>query len=151
MLIQEALNRLQRIITTLPATIEKIDEQAFVFKKDPHVWSKKEILGHLIDSASNNHHRFIRAQYEDAPMISYDQDRWVSENGYQQMEIKQLIAFWVSYNTHLLDIINRMTADKLAKNCMLADDTQVDLGSLFVDYVHHLDHHVSQLTKADLA
>ena len=146
-MIQEALNRLELVIATLPAAIGKIDEQIFTLKKNPKTWSKKEILGHLIDSASNNHHRFIRAQYEDAPAISYDQDLWVKENGYQQMETQQLVAFWVSYNKLLLEMISRMTANKLAKQCRLADDTLIDLNDLFVDYVNHLTHHVSQLTK----
>lgn len=144
-MIQEALSRLAVIIATLPARLEQFTEEDFSYKRQPGKWSKKEILGHLIDSASNNHHRFIRAQYEQTPLIVYDQDVWVKENNYIALDTATLIAFWSLFNTHILGIIGNMPAEKLAKHCSQPDGTLVDLNYLFNDYVCHLDHHIKQL------
>ncbi len=146
-MIEHTLFRLERLISTLPTQIDQLSEDDFTAKKAAGSWSKKEILGHLIDSASNNHHRFIKAQYEDRPLISYDQDKWVDENDYQSANKQDLIVFWLALNKHLLRLLQNMPPQKLAKTCRLPNDLQVNLSDLFIDYVDHLEHHVAQLIR----
>lgn len=76
------INRLEYLCNTIPELLIQIDEQIFSEKINPAKWSKKEILGHLIDSATNNHHRFVRVQFETNLKISYDQNKWNQYNFY---------------------------------------------------------------------
>jgi hypothetical protein len=76
-MINAALNRLEYLLKTIPALLNALDENEFSFKPAENKWSKKEILGHLIDSASNNHQRFVRAQFEEHANIFYHQNEWV--------------------------------------------------------------------------
>ncbi len=104
-MIEKSIQRLQYLCTTLPALLSKIEENDFSHKPSSNKWSKKEILGHLIDSATNNHQRFIRVQFEYVPTISYDQNNWNSHTHYNQIDSKQLISFWTAYNRQLIEII----------------------------------------------
>lgn len=122
----------------------KMDEETFSYKTNPNKWSKKEILGHLIDSATNNHHRFVRGQFEHIPLITYNQDQWNMYNYYQQIATKQLIHFWEAYNRQLLAVLLQLPASYYtqlvntgAQNCTLA--------FLVQDYVTHLEHHLKQI------
>ena len=72
----QALEKLNYIVEKVPKLLSQISEEKISEKPSPNKWSKKEIIGHLIDSATNNHHRFIRGQFEDIPDIRYDQDEW---------------------------------------------------------------------------
>ena len=88
-MIDEAIHKLTAIVAEYPDRFLRIPETKFSFKPSPQKWSKKEILGHLIDSATNNHHRFVRVQFEDKPAIYYDQDMWVYYNYYNELSSKQ--------------------------------------------------------------
>ncbi len=109
-------------------------------------WSKKEILGHLIDSATNNHHRFVRGQFEEHPEISYDQNNWNKYNYYQQLDIQQLISFWTVYNKQLLAIIREIPTANLIRACMIGSNL-VTIEFLINDYVKHLAHHLKQIVE----
>ena len=74
----ETIARFEDILHTLPQRLIEIPEAAATYKPDPDRWSKKEILGHLIDSASNNHQRFVRAQFTARlEFPEYEQKSWV--------------------------------------------------------------------------
>src|ERR1035438_6981326 len=80
--------------------------------KTPAAWSRKEELGHLIDSASNNHLRFVRAALEpEFHGPSYDQNGSVTLHGYQEMGWRDLLEFWRQYNTLLIEVIARIPED----------------------------------------
>lgn len=101
-MIQKPLARLTYLCHTLPDLLTALDETLFSEKPNAAQWSKKEILGHLIDSATNNHQRFVRSQFEAVPTIVYDQNQWNTYNYYPHISKKQLIAFWTVYNQQLL-------------------------------------------------
>src|SRR5688572_12643881 len=89
------IEELNGIIDSFSSKIHGLDERDFASKPFPNKWSKKEVLGHLIDSGQNNLRRFICGQYESAPpKIRYDQEFWVIANGYQQMDREEVIALW---------------------------------------------------------
>lgn len=145
-MITEAIDRLGELLKTVPTRLYEIDETAYASKPNPAKWSKKEIIGHLIDSAANNHQRFIRIQIEELPSIRYDQDYWVAAGHYQSMNTNDLIRFWEAYNRHLLELIRRITADKLEKKCMVGTATYT-LAFVINDYVDHLEHHLKQIVS----
>ena len=140
-----SLQRLQYLCEMIPTLLAGIPEEDFSFKPKPEKWSKKEILGHLIDSATNNHQRFIRAQYEEVPTIFYDQNKWNELSHYNEKNSEQLVRFWTVYNQHLLHIIQNIPEESLSRQCNSGDGTPMTLEWLIDDYVKHLEHHLHQI------
>ena len=134
------------VIVAADSRLREIDESAAAHKTAPGVWSKKELLGHLIDSASNNHQRFVRLQLADVLQLpKYEQEGWVRVQGYQTADWTSLIALWRAYNLHLARLIRDVAPDALAHTCRVGDDDPVTLQFLMEDYVAHLEHHLLQL------
>ncbi|HMR86648.1 MAG TPA: DinB family protein [Saprospiraceae bacterium] len=146
-MVTQSINRLDTLINIIPDLLLNMDESDLTLKTSPEKWSKKEILGHLIDSAANNHQRFIRGQYEDVPTIFYDQNQWNNLSHYHGMNTNQIIAFWTMYNQHLLHIIKHITNDNLQKKCRAFDGYTYTLEFLINDYVAHLEHHLRQVVS----
>ncbi len=144
-MIDEAIHKLTAIVKEYPERFKNIPEAKFSFKPSPQKWSKKEILGHLIDSAANNHQRFIRVQFEDKPEISYDQDMWVFYNHYNDIPSEQLIHFWAAYNLQLIEVMKRLPSENLLRECKMRDGNHLTLDYLVNDYVVHLQHHLNQI------
>jgi len=122
-----------------------MEEPGFSMKPEPSKWSKKEIIGHLIDSATNNHQRFVRAQFEDMPSIVYDQDKWNQHNYYQQIDKQQLIDFWTIYNRQLATLARLMPTQFWQRECKTNGGQNHTLAFLLEDYVRHLEHHLRQV------
>jgi hypothetical protein len=144
-MIEDAIKKLTVHCIEFPELLKGISEIKFSIKPSPGKWSKKEILGHLIDSATTNHQRFIRVQFENRPCIFYDQDNWVAYNRYNELTAKQLIRFWTVYNKHLVEVIRRIPEEKLRRECKMRDGKYVTLAFLINDYVTHLEHHIRQI------
>ena len=124
----------------------KISSEIAGTKPAPNKWSKKEILGHLIDSASNNHQRFVRAQL--VPNFSfpeYEQEKWVKLQNYQGKPWIELIEFWKNYNLHLLHIVSAIPKEIMNRTCKVGDKEPVSLLQLFDDYINHMKHHLCQV------
>ena len=141
---EKAINRLNFIIAKAPSILLAIGEKNMSAKPSPNRWSKKEILGHLIDSATNNHQWFVRGQFELNPEISYDQNKWNTFSFYQDIESKQLIDFWTIYNKQLIEIISRIPTENLVKQFKVGENSAT-LEFFIIDYVEHLEHHLKQL------
>lgn len=139
-----SLQRLVFIIDKVPSILTQISEEKMSEKPSPNKWSKKEIIGHLIDSATNNHQRFVRGQFEVIPEIHYDQNRWNEYSYYQQIDCKQIISFWTIYNRQLVEIIKRIPSENLKKQINVGDNL-LTLEFLINDYVGHLEHHLKQV------
>jgi hypothetical protein len=126
-------------------------------------WSSKQIIGHLIDSAANNHARFILGQLKDDLVFpGYDQNGWVENNHYQQAPWTQLVDLWRAYNLHLHHVMSHAAKQKLNTPCTLhtlqeiafktvPQAEPVTLEYLMKDYVDHLKHHLNQIFSAKQA
>ena len=143
-MITRAINRLEYLCDAIPPLLSGIEAEMFSKKEQHDKWSKKEILGHLIDSATNNHQRFVRGQFEDSPAIAYDQNKWNEYNFYQQMDASQVIAFWTVYNKQLLALMKHIPRENLQRTCTVGSKP-VTLEFLINDYVEHLEHHLMQI------
>lgn len=143
-MIATAIDRLEYLCAAIPPLLLQIDEETFSRKERPDKWSKKEILGHLIDSATNNHQRFVRGQFEDNPAIVYDQDKWNEYNFHQQTDPRQLIDFWTIYNKQLLFLVKHISQEHLQRTCLVGGSF-LTLDFLINDYVGHLEHHLRQI------
>lgn len=145
-MIEKALNRLEYIINLTPKMLTEISEENMSTKPSPTKWSKKEIIGHLIDSATNNHQRFVRGQFENIPEISYEQNNWNEFSFYNQIESKQIISFWTIYNKQIIEIIKRIPKENLEKQIKIGNNI-LTLEFLIIDYVEHLEHHLKQIIE----
>lgn len=117
----------------------------------PGGWSSKQILGHLIDSASNNHQRFVRAaQQGSLDFPGYDQEGNVRLQAPQDAEWELLVSLWASYNRYLAHVIERLPADKLDTVCRIGSGKPVTLGFVATDYLTHMLHHLRQIGAADV-
>ena len=145
--------------TILSATtrLKDITEEQSRRRSSEDSWSPIEILGHLVDSAANNHQRFVRAQFtDDLVFPGYEQDRWVSLQKYRDESWADVIQLWSAYNLHLLHVVSVIpenvltkarenhSVDQIAFN--LADRNKpATLECLIRDYVDHLKHHLDQI------
>jgi hypothetical protein len=143
----KTIERLKYLCNIIPPLLSAIDEQAFSFKPAPNKWSKKEILGHLIDSANNNHQRFVRARFEDVPTIFYQQDNWNKYGYYNLVGSEQVIALWAAYNNYLAELISHIPEEALGRECKTDDGKSHTLEFLINDYVDHLEHHLKQIVN----
>jgi hypothetical protein len=124
----------------------KLSELEVSQKPVPDKWSKKEILGHLIDSASNNHQRFVRAQQvTELRFPVYKQVDWVKTQNYAAENWKDMLNLWIALNKHLAHIINQIPPEKLSVICWLGDNKPITVEELIVDYIRHVEHHLKQI------
>lgn len=132
----------------MPRLLGMSEEEA-VHRPAPGKWCRKEILGHLIDSAANNHQRFVRAQPgEELRFPGYAQDEWVARQCYAEEDWSDLVDLWSSWNAHLSHVIARLPQGALSSNCRIGAGEPVTLGFLVEDYVRHLEHHLQQIDPA---
>ena len=143
--VQQAAQRLIYLCDIIPGKIRAIKDTDFIHRPAPGKWSRQEILGHLLDSAANNHQRFVRGRVENVPTISYNSDAWVSAQQYQHQDRQLMLQLWEAYNRHLAAIVQVIPEDDLLKCCKYADGTVLPLQFLIEDYVHQLEHHLQQI------
>ena len=135
----------QTIDAVLPK-LRAISDAAAGEPRAPGKWSRKEIIGHLIDSASNNHQRFIRAQQGTALSFPpYDQNHWSASQHCNERPWDALVTLWHAYNAHLAHVIAHIPDRHLAVPCVIEHATPVTLEFLVTDYVVHLRHHLAQV------
>ncbi len=154
---KEFLDDFRNTIVSATARLSNIPETQSGQKNSPDDWSAKETIGHLIDSAANNHQRFVRAQFTDDLVFSgYEQDQWVSSQKYRDESWSEVIQLWSSYNLHLVHVASaipeavltkprsRHTLDQIAFNLVDKNDSTT-LEYLIRDYLDHLRHHLDQI------
>ncbi|HRI61407.1 MAG TPA: DinB family protein [Saprospiraceae bacterium] len=139
-------NNLSEAIEYARPQLEAMSESQAAFKTRPEKWSAKEIIGHLIDSAANNHQRFVRAQMGVTALqpYRYAQDNWVKVQEYQSADWKALVSLWYFYNVHLAHVIAGMQAEFLDNELDVWDEPAT-LRFVAEDYVRHLKHHLDQI------
>ena len=154
---EQFLEDFRDTIVTAKARLSDMSETQSRQKSSPEDWSPVEVLGHLIDSAANNHQRFVRAQFTDDLVFSgYEQNQWVSSQKYSDESWPDVIQLWSAYNLHLLhvasvipeDVLTKArsphTLDQIAFNLVDKND-EATLEYLIRDYVDHLRHHLNQI------
>jgi len=146
--VSEVAAELRSIAGSFSKELLAADPKAAARRPAPGTWAPKEVLGHLIDSAANNHQRFVRAQQGDALMIAgYEQNHWVNSQGYIDADWAHLVALWTHLNLHLADVISRIPSGKYPVKVTIGGDSPVTLELVIVDYLRHLNHHMAQIRE----
>ncbi|HEY0528299.1 MAG TPA: DinB family protein [Gemmatimonadaceae bacterium] len=137
--------------------LEKISDEQSRQRRAAGKWSPREIIGHLVDSASNNHQRFVRAQFQDSLLFpGYEQDAWVDRQGYHDAPWRELLSLWSSFNLHLARVMELTPTEDRTRPRTNHNLDQIawkpipktepaTLDYFMADYVGHLKHHLAQI------
>jgi hypothetical protein len=150
-------DELRRVIAAAMPRLLAMPEAQAAAVPAPGKWSAKQVIGHLIDSASNNHQRFVRAQFtDDLVFPGYQQDAWVAAQRYQAAPWPELVSLWQHFNLHLARVIEAVPPDirtrpRTRHNLHqlawrpVAESQPATLEYFMADYVGHLTHHLAQI------
>src|SRR5436305_5575874 len=128
MSVDAAADRLAEILASAPARLAKITDEDAARRAGPDRWAPKEILGHLIDSASHNHQRFVRGQlFSAADLPTYEQESWVKTQNYATEPWPDLINLWLLFNRHLLHVMRTIPEASLKTPMSIGGDAPVPL------------------------
>jgi hypothetical protein len=142
----DAIARFDELLKAVPQRLVDLSDDAVTRKPAPDRWSKKELVGHLIDSAVNNQLRFVRAQSaRRSESQRYEQEFWVATQGYATESWPDLVNLWLLLNRHLLHVVKAMPAEVLPHECVIVGYGEMTLEALIVDYVQHMEQHLAQL------
>jgi hypothetical protein len=144
---ETVVKELESIVESYSQKFTQISDQDFSAKPNPDKWSRKEVIGHLIDSAHNNLRRFIVGQYDHQPNIVYQQDFWVKANTYQQAPKDDVIQLWRLINLQIAAVLASMPKENYSRICNTGKNTP-ELNTiewLAADYVKHMKHHINQV------
>ncbi len=145
---KQSIQKLEHLLSTASNYFRKTEEDILTYKSAEASWSKKEILGHLIDSGINNLQRFTEIQFSDKPfkMHSYNQNELVKANRYNAATTEEILNFWLALNERVKAIMEAQTEETLAYKILLYDGKETtDLRFLMTDYVEHMEHHLNKI------
>jgi DinB superfamily len=154
---QDYVMELRKAIAEATPKLLALTDDESARRPAPDRWSPREIVGHLIDSASNNHQRFIRAQFQDELAFQgYEQEAWVRVQRYQDAPWKELVTLWQTYNLHIARVMEaapeqERTRERGRHNLnqigwqTVPEDKPATLDYLMSDYVGHLKNHLRQI------
>jgi hypothetical protein len=109
-------------------------------------WTRKQIVGHLLDSAANNRQRFVRAAMDGSYTgPQYGQDAWVVAHGYAEQPWETLLRWWLAEHEILMAVVDRIPEERLEARCGIGGEAPVTLRFLIEDYVTHQQGHFKQL------
>ena len=142
----ESIKNLELYLNLVTNYITSNNNESLSLKPSIDKWSKKEILGHLIDSGINNLQRFTEIQFKEKPysIRTYNQAELVLANQYQEAEVLEILGFWLSINRRILSIMKNQNKETLRYEIKI-DNEYNNLEFLMNDYVVHLKHHVNQI------
>lgn len=143
--VPQALAELREALDAASYSLSSLDEAAADAPRDGGGWTRKQILGHLIDSANVNLQRFLRGQVQPGFSLLYPQNEFVELNAYTDRSFTDLLALWLAVNRQLLHVAERIPIDKLDNLCGQGDGEDWTLRFRVIDYVGHMQHHLKQI------
>jgi len=148
---QTVARELREVVRSAAPQLARLSDQAAEQPWAPGKWSRKQLLSHLVDSASNNHQRFTRAALA-GPLTfpGYDQNGLTRLQQPDALRWATLVALWENYNEFLAHVIERLPPESAETPCVIGGDVSGTLAFLTRDYLEHLKHHVNQLTGGSL-
>ena len=138
--------KLSDVTSSAEAVLQQVSEAESLKPILSGGWSRKQLLGHLIDSASNNHQRFVRAALQGSlEFPGYEQQQWVRVQAVEEAPWPVLVALWASYNRYLAHVVAHLPAAQLEAPCRIGSGEPVTLRFLADDYLRQLLHHLTQI------
>jgi hypothetical protein len=140
------------LIEEWESKLSELSNEVITERRNSQNRNIKQILGHLIDSASNNIHRYVHLQYRESPLefpnyaSEGNNDRWIAIQSYQTEEWVKMIRLWIYINYHLIHVIRHINPDKLDNVWIAGPGRQISLKDMVIDYLRHLKLHLSEIT-----
>ncbi|MDR0894069.1 MAG: DinB family protein [Prevotellaceae bacterium] len=142
------------VIETEEKRLSDLPLEVITQKRNKQNRTIKQILGHLIDSASNNHQRMVRLQYSKNllffPDYRQDNDLWISLQDYQNADWCNLIQLWKFYNLHIIQVIHSVDMTKLDSYWCDFEGTKVTLQEMIEGYLEHLHLHMEEIRELEI-
>ena len=148
---------LNRLINDWEARLIALPNHIVSDRKNKQHRTVKQILGHLVDSASNNTHRIIHLQYQQSPLqypnyaTNGNNDRWIAIQNYQDEDWTALVNLWKYSNQHIIHVINNVDTSKLGNTWQNAENSYVSLKDIIMDYYRHLKLHLDEINELIVA
>ncbi|MDD4032497.1 MAG: DinB family protein [Bacteroidales bacterium] len=142
-----------RLIIEWEPKLAMLPEEVISTRRNSQNRTIKQILGHMVDSASNNTHRIVHLQYQKSPLIFPDyanlgnNDRWIAIQNYQHENWNDLIQLWKYSNLHIVHVMNHVSPEKLNHEWISALNEKVTLESMMMDYLRHFKLHLSEIEE----
>jgi len=146
-------NELVNLVEEWEPKLSSLSEDILTNRKNNQHRTIKQIVGHMVDSASNNTHRIIHLQYQPSPLIFPDyanlgnNDRWIAIQDYQTENWVDLVQLWKYSNFHIIHVMKHVDIDKLENEWITALNQRVTLDSMMVDYLHHMKLHLKEIDE----
>lgn len=143
-------SHIEKAVYSACERLSKLSDKEVQRRPNESEWSIKEIIGHLVDSASNNHQRWVRLQIADDlrfPDYQSDNERWVRIQQYNDQAWEALLALWRFFNLHLSTIVRGVDKACLRNRWIINENSTVTLNDLMLDYLDHLNAHLDQIQK----
>lgn len=144
-------NEILQLINEWKPKLLSLPTDVITQKRNSQGRTIKQILGHLVDSASNNNHRIVHLQYRENPMefpnyaTNGNNDRWIAIQNYQDENWEDLVQLWKYYNKHFVHVVNNINPDKLDNAWISATNKYITLKEMVLSYLDHLKLHLKEI------
>jgi hypothetical protein len=144
-------HELRKLITEWELRLQALPEEVIRDKRNSQNRTIRQIVGHLVDSASNNIHRIVHFQYQSSPMVFPDyanlgnNDRWIAIQDYQTEDWNNLVQLWKYINLHIIHVIYHVDVEKLDHVWITATNEKVTMRDMILDYLRHFKLHLSEI------
>ena len=149
---REVARQLGDVLEVVLPRLRELSEAQGGEGRYPGAWSRKQVLGHLVDSATNNLHRFVRAQIQgELAFPGYEQEEWVKVEAWEERPWSEIVELWAALNRHVAHVIAHITPEGGGVSCRIGSGDPVTLAFVTEDYVRHLRHHLGQILEPEAA
>jgi hypothetical protein len=149
----EPLKELRSLVNEWEAILIKLPAQTISKRRNSQKRNIKQILGHMVDSASNNTHRIIHLQYQTSPLIFPDyanlgtNDKWIAIQNYENEDWESLVQVWKYTNLHICHVIENVNETKLENKWISATKEEISLKEMILGYLPHFKLHISEIEE----
>lgn len=133
--------------------LQLLNEEQITIPRNSQHRNIRQILGHMVDSASNNTHRAVHLQYRENPVefpnyaTNGNNDRWIAIQNYEQEDWQHLIQLWKYSNLHYAHVVRQIRAEFLQQKWIAAPNVLVSLDEMVTDYPLHLYLHLNEIEE----
>jgi hypothetical protein len=145
---KEIADQLREITIREEAFLTSLSDDTVTGRRNGQGRNAKEILGHLIDSASNNHQRMVRLQYCEEllfPDYTRQNDQWIAIQRYGEAPWEELVALWKHYNLHMARVIGSADPAKGENFWRDSEGEKITLRYMTEIYLYHLEMHIGEI------
>ena len=150
---QPVVQEIERLVNVWEPKLQGLSNEIISTRTNKQNRSIKQILGHMIDSATNNTHRIVHLQNLQSPLVfpnyasNGNNDRWIAIQNYQDEDWITLVQLWKYSNIHLMHVVKNIQSDKLNNEWIASENKNISLREMVIDYLRHFELHLSEIDE----